>query len=107
MAREERRGSQRFNLSWPISVLCDEREVAKGKTSNISRGGAYFLGDPSIPLETGMTVAVRIGVPGRGEAAASMHTITGEARVVRLKKGDAGCGIALHFAEGVDPFREP
>ena len=106
MAREERRGSQRFNLSWPISVLCDEQEVARGKTRNISRGGAYFQSDAGAPLEAGMTVAVRIGVPSGGEGAASLHTITGEARVVRLEKDDASCGIALHFGEGVDPFGE-
>ena len=106
MVREERRGSQRFNLSWPISVLRGEQEVAHGKTSNISRGGAYFLSDAGAPLETGMTVAVRIGVPSGEESAASPDTITGEARVVRLEKDDAGCGIALHFGETVDPFRE-
>ena len=106
MEREERRGSRRRNLSWPIWVLQDDEELAHGRTDNISRSGAYFRSAVPGGVQTGMTVSVRIGVPGGERAAASLHTITGDARVVRLKEEEGGCGIALHFREDLDPFSE-
>ena len=106
MEREERRASERFNLSWPIWVLQNEEELAHGRTDNISRSGAYFRSAVPSAVETGMTVSVRIGVPSDDVAAASLHTITGDARVVRLKEEEEGCGIALHFSEDLDPFTE-
>ena len=106
MEREERRGSKRLDLSWPIWVLQNEEELAHGRTDNISRSGAYFRSAVPSTVETGMTVSVRIGVPGDDAAATSLHTIAGDARVVRLKEEEESCGIALHFSEDLDPFSE-
>jgi len=106
MAHEERRGNRRFRFSWPIWVLQNEREVARGKTANLSRRGVYFRSTVPASLKPGMTVSVKIGVPAGVGNARSLHTIGGEARVVRLDEGDEGCGVALHFSEDLDPFGE-
>lgn len=105
MEQKERRARRRLELSWPIWVMDDEVELARGKTANISRSGAYFRSSLPASVETGMTVSVRIGVPvgeGGGE-----QTITGHARVVRLEqKEDEGRGVALHFSDELDPLPE-
>ena len=107
MEREERRGSKRLKLSWPIWLLQNDEEVARGRTDNISRSGAYFRTVVPSAVETGMTVSVRIGVLSDDGAWTSPHTITGDARVVRLKEEEEGSGIALHFTEEFAPFSEP
>ncbi len=109
--REERRRSRRFDWAWPISVTSSDREVAKGRTTNISRGGAYFHSNPSSPLRPGMIVDVCIDVPPAAEASAGKpasakagraKTIEGRARVVRLDENPGHCGVALHFTEELD-----
>ena len=107
MEREERRGSKRLKLSWPIWLLQNDEELVRGRTENISRSGAYFRSVVPGAVETGMTVSVRIGVLTDDGAGTSPHTITGDARVVRLKEEEEGCGIALHFREDLAPFSEP
>ena len=104
MDYEERRGSRRFDLSWPISLLTGEDEIARGETSNISEGGAYFMGKANAEVSAGMTVIVKIDVPDKRGRAPSDETISGKALVVRLKAEENGCGIALHFSENLDPF---
>jgi len=103
---QERRENRRFKFSWPIWVLQNEEELAHGKTANISRRGAYFRSRLPASVEPGMTVSVKIGVPGSEGSTCSLHTIGGKARVVRLEEGDEECGIALHFSEDLDPFSE-
>jgi hypothetical protein len=106
MEHQERRGSLRRRVSLPISVLRDEKELAHGKTTNISRSGAYFRSTIPASLGPGMTVSVRIGLPVNERDTGSLGTITGRARVVRLEQQDEGCGIALHFSEEIDQFKE-
>ena len=95
---EERRRSPRFDLSWPISLMSGDGEIARGRTANISRTGAFFQGPTGAPLEAGMTVGVRIesGKPG------DLSPILGRARVVRLEESRDGCGVALHFSRELD-----
>jgi hypothetical protein len=106
MGHEERRENLRLQFSWPIWVLQNEEEVARGRTANISRRGAYFRSAARAALKPGMTVAVKIGVPTSEGTSSPLHTIGGKARVVRLEEEDEGCGVALHFSEDLDPFAE-
>ena len=96
MEHEERRAKRRFSVSWPIWVLDNEREVARGETANVSRSGAYFRSEVPASLEPGMTVSVRIDAPGAEDA------VTGDARVVRLDANPQGVGVALHFSQELD-----
>ena len=104
MTQEERRGRRRFSVSWPIRVMNEEEELARGETANISRSGAYFLSAMPASLQPGMTVSVRIGIVD--ESAGSARTVSGDAHVVRLAEDAEGAGIALHFSEELDPFSE-
>ena len=106
MERRERRGCRRFKMSWPISVMQDERELAHGETANISRSGAYFRSAVGGSLEPGMRVSILIDVPPTDESITPLKAISGEARVVRLDEQAGGCGIALHFSEEFAPFSE-
>jgi len=102
MEHDERRRRRRFSVSWPIRVLDNERELARGETANISRSGAYFRSAVPASLEPGMTVSVCIGAAGADES------VSGGARVVRLDTtAEQGCGVALHFSRELDPFTAP
>ncbi len=100
--KEERRRCPRFDLSWPIEVAATGRDVARGRTANISRGGAFFRSPSASSLKPGMTVDVRIGMPPASGSSGGDRTILARARVVRLEELPGGCGIALHFAEEID-----
>ena len=104
MTDDERRGSPRRNVRWPIWVSDGREDVAKGETTNVSRSGAYFLAAEDPSLRSGMIVSVRIEVPAGEEKAYVLQTVSGEARVVRLAPETGGSGVALHFSEELDPF---
>ena len=97
--KSERRKSRRFDWAWPISVTSGDREVARGCTANISRSGALFHSRSPLPLRSGMTVDVRIGVPA---GAGPVETIEASAHVVRLEDNPGSCGVALHFTKELD-----
>ena len=105
MQQEERRGRRRFSVSWPICLMDEEHELARGETANLSRSGAYFRSAVPASLQAGMTVSVQIVIPTE-DARRDAQTISGPARVVRLELGDEGCGIALHFSEEFDAIDE-
>ena len=97
----ERRRCRRFDLSWPIEVTSGDRGRTRGRTSNISRGGAFFRSPSSSSIETGMIVEVSIDVPSAA-GGAPPPAIVGRARVVRLEESPDGFGVALHFSEELD-----
>jgi len=104
MAHEERRRRPRFSVSWPIWVLRQEKELARGETANISRSGAYFRSPVTAGLEPGMVVSVRIGMRDQDDVS---RTVSGDAHVVRCDQEGEGAGIALHFKDEIDPFKRP
>ena len=101
MAQKERRRSRRFDRALPIWVLQDQQEIARGRTSNVSRSGAYFRSSLPPSVKEGTTVSVRIGLP---QSDGFDRTVSGEARVVRMDETEGDCGIALHFSEELDPL---
>ena len=105
MSQDERRGKPRFDVSWPIWVLDNEQELARGETANVSQTGAFFRSAIPASMEPGMTVSVRIGIVDEDEGVS--RTVTGDAHVVRLEPGSEGAGIALHFSEELDAFDAP
>lgn len=107
MDRDERRQHRRRQLSWPIWVSQDKGTTIQGLTQDISRGGTYVMARSVPPMEPGTVVSVKIGVPQKDSGSFVLQTVSGRARVVRLDanpSSDGETGIALHFAQDLEPF---
>lgn len=87
--------------AWPAWVKFHRSaRYLKGKTRNVSRGGAYI----TLPLDetpiAGEPVDFILGIPrdGDGEGEYAIQTVNGEALIVRVEVGPDG-GIALRFVD--------
>jgi len=88
--------------AWPAWVRFHRSaRFLKGRTENVSRGGAYIV----MPVEDGPGENERVeyilGVPSRDGERWAIQSVNGEATVVRVKRGPDG-GLALRFLEERD-----
>lgn len=88
--------------AWPAWVKFHRSaRYLKGKTANVSRGGAYI----TMPLDgspaEGDAVSFILGMRGGDGGHYVIQAVSGEAEVVRVKKGADG-GLALKFASEED-----
>ncbi len=88
--------------AWPAWVRFHRSaQYIKGRTENVSRGGAYIV----LPVDDGAQenapVEYILGVPSREGDNWAIQSVSGEAIVVRLKRGPDGA-LALRFVEERD-----
>jgi len=88
--------------AWPAWVRFHRSaRYVKGRTKDISRGGAYIV----MPVDNGEyenePVDYILGVPIRQGDNWAIQSVSGEATVVRVQEGDGG-GLALRFLDEKD-----
>lgn len=88
--------------AWPAWVRFHESaRYLKGRTENVSRGGAYIVMPVADGLDENEPVEYILGVPSRHGDHWAIQAVNGEATVVRVKRGVDGA-LALRFVEEKD-----
>lgn len=93
----ERRGSRRFMMSLPVTVLSSSPEQAvkqRGQTRDVSFRGLYFLIDA--PFDTGKEIEFILTLPKEITQATDVH-IRCYGQVVRVEEHNGGRGVAARI----------
>lgn len=89
MSREQRR-HPRFNIQMEVELIAPELGALTLQSGNLSNSGLFLCADPSMPLQVGSEVCVRLKQSlGDGEPPLV------KARVVRIEEQ----GIGIQFSE--------
>ena len=87
--------------AWPAWVrLHGNAKFIKGRTKNVSRGGAYLVVPLGEACSAGAEVDYVLGIRAEAGEHIVFQAVNGEAEVVRVEK--TGEGLALRFAEEKD-----
>ncbi|MHC4711882.1 MAG: PilZ domain-containing protein [Planctomycetota bacterium] len=88
--------------AWPAWVrFHSSAKYVKGRTENVSRGGAYIVMPVDEKTLENMPVEYILGVPGNEGDHWAIQAVNGEAVVVRIDRGPDG-GLALRFLDEKD-----
>jgi len=100
--KQGKRRHVRKIAAWPAWLRFHRSaSYIKGRTKNISRGGAYVVLPPAEKGRVGEAVDFILAVPDADTGDFIIQTIDGEASVARVEEGDDG-GLALRFIEEQD-----
>ncbi len=98
----ERRKYPRRTLFRAITLSEGGLEVARGRTLNISRRGAYFISSAGEELDVSRRFRAEIGVPRHTEGIFTLVPVVARATVCRREKLNGEWGVALYFQLEVD-----
>lgn len=88
--------------AWPAWVRFHQSaKYVKGRTRDVSRGGAYIV----MPVDSedceNAPVEFILGIPSRQGDHWAIQSVSGQATIVRVERGDDG-GLALRFVDETD-----
>jgi c-di-GMP-binding flagellar brake protein YcgR len=101
VVEQERRGSKRFHLDWPVCLWHEgTKRFYSGRSVNISATGALIHLPLSVPIRSSEQVEVNFSVPMDQRNA--KHSKVFSANVVRVNRGasllDGRQAVAVEFA---------
>ena len=99
----ERRRSRRGSASHTVALFADNGNlIARGKTSNISENGIFFLAKIKGTTPEGGQVVLEMSVPDAGSRpnrARRLRTVRFSARIVRSVRLGHLVGLGIEFRE--------
>ena len=106
--KAERRRHKRQDLACPVTLKVEpDQTPARGKTANISDGGALLPVPDGPPPPVGATVSVKLGIPRTTLNTYMLEEFTCRALVLRHQAVDGGpFALALQFLHPLDLMLE-
>lgn len=104
--RPDTRRHPRKIAAWPAWVrFHSSAKYVKGRTRNVSGGGAYLVLPTKDGAATGEEVEYILGVPAEAGDHLVIEAVNGRAHIARVENGPDG-GLAIRFVQEIDLEQE-